>query len=86
MLIDQMLENDVENCRDLMENDKELQDLERDFYEALSKLPEEDQYEMEELFSGYAGRVTRIAYLKGMSDFARTCIILKEDSLKDILK
>ena len=86
MLISQMLDNDVENCRDVMEGDEELQNLESNFYAAISKLPEEDRYEMEDLFSGYAGRVTRIAYLKGMSDFARLCITLKESDIKDILK
>ena len=86
MLISQILDNDVENCREVMEEDEELQDMENDFYAALSKLPEEDRYEMEDLFSGYAGRVTRIAYLKGMKDFADLCITLKEIDLKDILK
>ena len=40
---------------------------------------------MEEIFSRYTARITRIAYLKGMKDFAELHITLKDD-IDNILK
>ena len=44
-----------------------------------------DRFEMEELFGKYTARVPRIAYLKGMKDFAELHITLKDD-VDEILK
>lgn len=79
MLIDKIIYDDTQCCYPAMVQDRELQKLENKFYELTAQMPEMDRFEMEELFSKYTARVTRIAYLKGMKDFAELHITLKDD-------
>lgn len=85
MLIDKIIYDDTQCCYPAMAQDRELQKLENKFYELTAQMPEMDRFEMEELFSKYTARVTRIAYLKGMKDFAELHITLKDD-VDEILK
>ena len=85
MLIDKIIYDDTQCCYPAMANLLELQKLENKFYELTAQMPEMDRFEMEELFSKYTARVTRIAYLKGMKDFAELHITLKDD-VDEILK
>ena len=41
--------------------------------------------ELENIFTSYMARVTRIAYLQGMKDFTELCGMLREDT-QEILK
>ena len=85
MLINKVLEDDTQNCYPAMAQDKELQVIEKEFYNIIDNLPKQERLEMEEIFSRYTARVTRIAYLKGMKDFAGLHITLKDD-IDNILK
>ena len=68
-----------------MAQDKELQEMEKEFYNIIDNLPKQERLEMEEIFSRYTARITRIAYLKGMKDFVELHITLKDD-IDNILK
>lgn len=85
MLIDKTIYDDTQCCYPAMAQDRESQKLENKFYELTAQIPEMDRFEMEELFSKYTARVTRIAYLKGMKDFSELHITLKDD-VDEILK
>ena len=85
MLINKVLEDDTQNCYPVMAQDKELREMEKEFYNIIDNLPKQERLEMEEIFSRYTARITRIAYLKGMKDFAELHITLKDD-IDNILK
>lgn len=85
MLINKILEDDTQNCYPAMAQDKELQEMEKEFYNIIDNLPKQERLKMEEIFSRYTARVTRIAYLKGIKDFAELHITLKDD-IDNILK
>lgn len=85
MLINKVLEDDTQNCYPAMAQDQELQEMEKEFYNIIDNLPKQERLEMEEIFSRYTARITRIAYLKGMKDFAELHITLKDD-IDNILK
>lgn len=85
MLINKVLEDDTQNCYPAITQDQELQEMEKEFYNIIDNLPKQERLEMEEIFSRYTARITRIAYLKGMKDFAELHITLKDD-IDNILK
>ena len=79
MLINKILEDDTQNCYPAMAQDKELQEMEKEFYNIIDNLSKQERLKIEEIFSRYTARVTRIAYLKGIKDFAELHITLKDD-------
>ena len=85
MLIKQIVDGDMADCRHAIEADEQAKELEEAYYAMLSKCPEEIRFDMEMAINSYAERVIRIAYLQGIKDFANLCITLKED-VHDILK
>lgn len=80
MLINKIIEEDTKNCHEAMQRDMELLELEKQFYELM-----QGNLELENIFTSYMARVTRIAYLQGIKDFAELCGILREDT-QEILK
>lgn len=80
MLLKQVIANDLKNCYEATSNDELLQSLESDFYSYRDKMDASDFRELEEIFSQYMARITRIAYLQGMKDFNELHIVLKEDT------
>ena len=85
MLLKQMIANDLKNCYEATSNDELLQSLESDFYSFRDVVGISDFTKLEEVFSEYMARVSRLAYLQGMKDFHELCIELKEDT-NDIMK
>lgn len=85
MLIKQILENDTRNCYEAIKNDVQLAALDERFYKLAGTMPNADKLTMESIFSEYMARVTRIAYLQGMKDFAQLHLMLKEDA-KNIME
>ncbi len=85
MLLKQMMANDQKNCYEAIGKDELLQNLERDFYSYRERMDIEDFIQLEEIFSEYMARVTRLAYLQGMKDFNELCLVLKENT-NDIMK
>ena len=83
MLLEQILQEDVANCRQALQKDSELQALEEMFYELLEGA-KEVKFELEDVFSGFTAKCIRIAYLQGMKDFAELYSVLK-DSVNEIL-
>ena len=86
MLIKSILENDKLSCRDALAEDAQIKCIDDKFYSLLSKCQEEVYFDMERKVNEYIERVIQIVYLQGLKDFAELCIILKEDSLPDILR
>ena len=85
MLITQIMDADVDNCYEAIHNDEQLKVIDEQFYSLLSQCPEEIHFDMEQNVSRQMERVTRIAYLQGIIDFAKLFIDLKEDA-QNILK
>lgn len=79
MLVKQILENDMDNCYEALSTDAELAELDKEFYRLANTMSDKDKLEMEDVFSAYMARVTRIAYLQGMKDFAELHVVLKDD-------
>lgn len=84
-MIKKILENDTKNCYEAISADTKLTQLDADFYETIGKLPGADKFKLEDIFSTYMARITRIAYLQGMKDFSELHTCLKEDT-SEILK
>ena len=80
MLLKQMIANDLRNCYEAASNDELLQSLESDFYSYRDGMDRNDFTRLEEIFSEYMARVTRIAYLQGMKDFNELCLQLRENT------
>ena len=85
MLLKQMIANDLKNCYEAASNDALLQSLESDFYSYREGMDRNDFTRLEEIFSEYMARVSRLAYLQGMKDFHELCLELKENT-NDIMK
>lgn len=85
MLLKQMIANDLKNCYEAASNDELLQSLESDFYSYRDGMDRNDFARLEEIFSEYVARVSRLAYLQGMKDFHELCLELKENT-NDIMK
>lgn len=85
MLLKQMIANDLKNCYEAIGNDELLQSLENDFYSFRDGMDASDFTKLEETFSEYMARLTRLAYLQGMKDFHELCLALKENT-NDIMK
>lgn len=79
MLVKQILENDMDNCYEALSTDAELAELDKEFYQLADTMSDKDRLEMEDVFSAYMAKVTRIAYLQGMKDFAELHVVLKGD-------
>lgn len=80
MLIQQILDEDIINCHHAFEEDKQLKDLEEKLYAIMDNCPEEIIFDMEQTVNAYGARLTRIAYLQGLKDFAELFVILKDDA------
>ena len=80
MLIEQIMDEDIDNCYEAFECDAELQRIENEFYSLLSDCPEDISFEMEQNVSEYMARASRIAYLQGIIDFTKLFVVLKEDA------
>ena len=85
MLLKQMIANDLRNCYEAASNDELLQRLESDFYDYREGMDGKEFRKLEEIFSEYMARVTRIAYLQGMKDFNELCLLLRENT-NDIME
>lgn len=79
MLIKQIMDADIANCYEVMENDEQLKIIDDRFYSLLSIQTDDLKFEMEGTVSEYMARVTRIAYLQGIVDFAKLFVVLKEN-------
>lgn len=79
-MIKKILENDTKSCYEAISADSKLSQLDADFYETIGKLPDTEKFKLEDIFSTYMARITRIAYLQGMKDFAELHDCLKEDT------
>lgn len=86
MLIKKLLEDDTLNCYQAVSQDKELSRLDSAFYEIVDRLPKGDKLKLEEIFTRFTARLTRIVYLQGMKDFAELHIVLKEDTAEILQK
>lgn len=79
MILHDILESDLSNCRKAFDNDERLHDINKEFYDLLENMDNLVKIKLEDLFSAYAARITRIAYAQGLKDFNELCLILKKD-------
>ena len=75
MLITQIMDADIHNCYKVFERDMQLKKAEDEFYSLLSKCSEDIGFDMERSVSEYMARVTRLAYLQGIIDFAKLFVV-----------
>lgn len=57
MMIDQILEEDILNCHNVFEDDKQLKDLEEELYAIMAKFPEEIIFDMEQTVNAYGNKI-----------------------------
>lgn len=77
-----IMENDLDSCSEVINSDKELIELDKEFYSLLDQLDDSLKIKLEDIYSSYNSRVMRIGYLQGFKDFYELCIVLKEDTDK----
>ena len=85
MLLAEILEKDMENCRLVMKNDQKLKDLEGQLDFALDSLPDKQKLEAEEKVDAYVARIIRIVYLQGIKDYAELQNMLKDGDILELL-
>ena len=78
MLITKIIDEDIDSCYKVFECDMQLKTIENEFYSLLSKCSEDIGFDMERSVSEYMARVTRLAYLQGIIDFAKLFVVLKD--------
>jgi DNA replication initiation complex subunit (GINS family) len=81
-LIEQIINNDLENCQEAMRSDTELKELETRFYEVLKCLDDELQVELEDITSRFNARTARICYINGITDANRLLVDLKSSPVE----
>ena len=71
MLIQQIMEKDTDNCYKAFAEDEQLNEAENIF---------DVRFDMEQIVNRYMARVTRIAFLQGIKNYAEFFIVLKNDA------
>ena len=84
MILDNILENDLDNCREVINNDRKLTDIDAEFYTLLDGVDDELKLQLERIYDEYTTRAIRLAYLQGMKDFNELFVVLREDTKKII--
>lgn len=67
-ILTQIVENDIVNCRDLIENDAEIKEVNEKLYKLLGGLNKELAFSIEDTINQYNAKITRLAYVQGMHD------------------
>lgn len=80
MILKEIVSNELHNCYDALHNDAELNSIDREFYGMADTIGKENMLKLESMFTNYAARTARIAYLQGMKDFRDLCITLSQDT------
>ena len=76
MVLYGIIENDLDNCREVINSDKELKKLDKQFYGLLDQVDASIKLQLEEVYSAYSSRSVRIGYLQGFKDFYEMCVEL----------
>lgn len=84
MILDNILENDLNNCGEVINKDKKLMDIDAKFYDLLDEVDDALKPQLEKVYEDYTTRAIRLAYLQGLKDFNELCIVLREDTDKII--
>jgi hypothetical protein len=79
-----ILRNDLENCKEAIDRDVDLQQIQTNFYELIKSIDEKTTLKLESLFNEYFTRAIRIGYIQGMKDMNQLAGELKLDTI-DIL-
>ena len=75
-----IMENDLDSCNEIINSDKELIELDREFYSLLDQLDDSLKIKLEDIYSSYNSRVMRIGYLQGFKDFYKMCVELNSST------
>lgn len=75
-----IMENDLDSCNEIINSDKELIELDREFYSLLNQLDDSLKIKLEDIYSSYNSRVMRIGYLQGFKDFYKMCVELNSST------
>lgn len=86
MIINNIINNDLDNCYEVLKNDKELSEAEKEFYNLLDRVDNSLQLQIEANYSQFTARAMRIAYLQGFKDFYELCLTMKSDTYNILMK
>ena len=67
-ILTSIIENDLINCKELIENDAEIKSVTKEIYDLLERLDKEFAFELEDKINRYGAKMTRLAYVQGMHD------------------
>ena len=80
MVLYRIIENDLDTCREVINSDKELKKLDKQFYGLLDQLDDSLKMKLEDIYSSYNSRAIRIGYLQGFKDFYTMCVELNSST------
>jgi len=80
MILDNIMEKDLDNCKEVINGDSKLREIDAVFYDLLDRVDDSVKTKLEDAYIEYAVRAIRLAYLQGLKDFNRLCLELKEDT------
>ena len=85
-LIERILNEDLDGCEKTIVQDKELQRLEAELAEKLSKYGEAEYFELEDIVSSFNARIGRICYTQGIIDTCELLVDIKKSPLELLSK
>ena len=86
MVLSGIMENDLDSCNEIVRNDKQLVELDKQFYKLLDQVDNSIKLQLEETYSLYSSRAMRIGYLQGFKDFYKMCVELNSSTTELIEK
>lgn len=85
-ILTQILENDIVNCRELIENDSEIKEVNKEIYALLGGLEQELAFSIEDKINQYGAKMTRLAYVQGMHDIVSLYDELKRPPVEIVME
>ena len=85
-ILTQILENDIVNCRELIENDAEIKEVNKEIYALLGGLEQELAFSIEDKINQYGTKMTRLAYVQGMHDIVSLYDELKRPPVEIVME
>jgi len=79
MILDELLENELNDCREVINKDVKLREIDTVFYDLLDEADDTIKMKLEDAYIEYGVRAIFLAYLQGLKDFCRLC----DDSSQD---
>ena len=81
-VISSVIENDIVNCRELVDNDVEIKEVNETLYKLLEGLEQRLAFDIEDTVSRYVARITRLVYVQGLCDAVALHSELKKPAIE----